>query len=436
MSLSGCAVVNDQVGGAQTGGLLSKEPAPGRERTIDFFNVFGGVAGAAWVQMAALYEQQQTHTGVRVTYAPLSADTQVRLLTSIAAGNPPDVAFVQPEQYPQFSGLGVTTDLGPYLKESGLGEKDFVSAVWDQMTRTGSVYAIPGMVDPNFPLFYNRTLFAENGLDPDAPPQTIEDIDRISEVLLAKSGNNVTQVGTVPWTYYGYSNSMFTLGFAFGGEFVNADNTMVTPDHPGNIQALEWMVDYGRRIGGAGRIAVSPPGQSLPVMATGNVGMMPMTTLDAGNVFTNAPEVDLGSTLFPYAEGLGTRGGATWLGGWSLFIPSEAKNKDSAWDFIRWACTTSEGTAANYEFQNAVPGISVSPAIDVLEGDPQFAVFVDALKNTQNVRPTIPVASTYSQQLDVYVGQAVFGQLSPEQALRRVSDNVNAEWESFTRENS
>lgn len=433
--LSGCAVVSDGVVPAGQEGLrLAKEPAPGRERTIEMYNIWGGLAGNAWVSLAELYEESQPHTAVKITYAPISAETQVRLLTAIAADTPPDVALVTPEQYPQFAGLGVMTPLDDQMAAAGLTGQDYVPAIWDQMTIEGPVYSLPGMVDPNFPLFWNKTLFAEVGLDPEVPPETIDDLDRMADAMLVREGSRVTRIGTIPWDYYGFSNSMFTVGFAFGGRFVSDDNEVATPDHPNVVTGLQWMCDFAQRIGGAGSIAVASPAQTLPVLAGGRVGMMPMTTLDSGNVYTNAPDVDLGAALFPYAEGLGSRGSASWLGGWNLFVPKGCQYPDSAWDFIRFCTATSEGTVANYDAQKAVPGIVTSPALAELEADPLTAIFHEVLMTVQNVRPATPVSGVLAQQLDINVGRAVFGQLTPEQALKTVADVVNAEWDTFRKE--
>lgn len=433
-SLAGCTVVSDGVGAAELSGALDKQPAPGRPRTIELYNQWGGRAGKAWVAMAELYEEIQDEVAVRITFAPPAPDTQVRLLTAIAAESPPDVAFVTPEQYPQLTGLGVTTDLGPYLAASGLGQQNFHPTVWNAMNATGSVYSMPAMVDPNFPLFYNPALLADAGLDPESPPVTLDDLSRMSDAILRREGGRATRIGTMPWNYYGYSNSLYTIGFAFGAHFVSEDNARVTPESPAVVTALEWICDLTERMGGAGNVAVTPPGFSLPVLGTGNVAMMPMTANDASNLAQNS-DIKLASAPFPYAEGYGEPGSATWIGGWNMFIPSKAKDPDAAWDFIRWVTTSTEGTSKNYEEMSNIPGIVQAPALAELEQDPTLGIFAEALRDAQNVRPPIPVASTYTQQLDIFVGQAIFGRISPERAMQRVSEITNAEWDEFRERN-
>lgn len=437
LALTGCAVVSGgAVSAGQQGFRLSKDPAPGRRNTIEMYNIWGGTLGNAWVLLADLYEKSQSHTAVRVTYAPLSGSTQIRLQTSIAAGTPPDVAFCTPDEYPQLAGYGVITPLDGYMAKAGLVEKDYAPAVWNQMTQTGKIYAHPVLVDVNFPLFWNKRVFEDAGLDPETPPKTIDELDAFSDRILKKDGNRVTRIGTVPWDYYGFSNSMFTAGFAFGGKFMSDDNQVATPDDPNVIQGLQWMCDYAKKVGGASHLAVTPPSATLPSIASGNVGMAPMTTTDAVNVYTNGDKetVELGAALFPYAEGLGSPGSATWLGGYDMFIPSKAQNPDAAWDFVQFATVSDAGTRANFTNGTLLPGYTASPALGEFQRDDKVAIYREGLITCKNIRPTIPVAGVYSGSLDIAVSAAVYGQMTPEAALKKVAGQVNSALDQYRKE--
>ncbi|WIB76654.1 extracellular solute-binding protein [Curtobacterium sp. MCPF17_002] len=437
IGLAGCTVISGgAVAADQQGIRLSKDPAPGRAHVVEMYNIWGGTLGNAWVLLAELYEQSQSHTGVRVTYAPLSGNTQIRLQTAIAAGTPPDLAFCTPEEYPQFAGYGVVTRLDGYMRKAGLTEQDYAPAVWKQMTATDGIWAHPVLVDVNFPLFWNKLVFADAGLDPEAPPKTIDELDRFSDAILKKDGRRVTRIGTIPWDYYGFSNSMFTLGFAFGGKFMSDDNQVATPDDDNIVQGLQWMCDYAKKVGGASQLAVTAPSQTLPSIASGNVGMAPMTTTDSSNVFKQGDKakVELGAALFPYAEGLGKPGGATWLGGYDLFIPKESTEHDAAWDFLQFATTSDAGTEANFENATLLPGYTESPVLDEFRKDPTVAVYREGLLAARNIRPTIPVASTYATALDVAVSSAIYGQTTPERALKSVAAQVNSALDEFRKE--
>ena len=53
LALTGCAVVSGgAVSAGQQGFRLSKDPAPGRQNTIEMYNIWGGTLGNAWVLLA------------------------------------------------------------------------------------------------------------------------------------------------------------------------------------------------------------------------------------------------------------------------------------------------------------------------------------------------------------------------------------------------
>lgn len=326
--------------------------------------------------------------------------------------------------------------LDPFIAGESLHQEDFAPAVWEQMTVMGSIYSMPVLVDVNFPLFWNKKVFADADLDPEAPPRTIDELESMSAQILRRESGRVTRAGTVPWDYYGFSNSLFTVGFAFGGTFMSEDNQVVTPDDPAVVDALTWMCDVAAQMGGASRLAVASPSQTLPTIASGTIGMAPMITTDSQNVRQHGdPEtVELGSALFPYAEGQGSEGSATWLGGYNLFIPSEAKDPEAAWDFVRFATLSDEGTLSSFEHGQLLPGYLESPAQQRFTEDAGLAIYREGLLTCRNIRPTIPVAGNYASALDTAVSAAVYGQITPKAAMKRVADEVNAAFDGFRKE--
>jgi multiple sugar transport system substrate-binding protein len=433
---TGCQVIKGGVGDVKEVGGLSKDPAPGRPETIEWYNQFGAASGRALVRLAAEFEKSQDQIGVKVTYAPqATADVQARLLTALAAEDPPDVAFVLPEGATQLAAHGVMTDLAPYLKRDGFGEKDFLAPVWQQMADGAHVWATRLMLDVNFPLYWNKNLFAKSDLDPDVGPKTVDDVERMSKKILKRNGNQVTTAGMTPWSFYGYSNSIFTWGFAFGGTFLSDDGQEVTADHPNNVTALEWMTDYAKSLGGPDRVSVEPPGSTLPAIALGHLGMQPMTTPDLKLVRSASPKIKLGYTDMPYAEGSGKPGSATWLGGWSLFIPSKAKHPHAAWEFIKWLTVSPDGTTKSFREGSNIPTVTSSPGTRLAAKDVNAAPYVAALRQATNTRPNIPVSTELFSELEIVVANAVYGRQTAKSALKQASDTANAAWDKFRKEN-
>ena len=418
-------------------GSLAKPPAPDRKRVIEIYNIWGAPTGSGWVQLAQRYERTHPDVGVRVTFAPTSATGagQPKLFAAIAANDPPDLAQIVPFQTPQFAALGVMTDLTPYFKRSGLSGDDFFAPAWNDMNWKDRIWQMQWDADPNFPFFWNKDLFEASGLDPDRPPRTIDEVDAASQKIIKRSGANVVKIGMIPWDTYGPSNSAVTWGWAFGASFYDQDRGEVTPDNDLAVKALEWMAGYAASVGGASRVAVSPPTITLAPFGTGNVGMAGLVAPNWADVRKAKPNMHVGATLLPFQPpGASKPGDAAWFGGWSMFIPKGAKNPDDAWEFLKWVCTDDGGTAAQWETIGFPPAYKRSPTIQRMKNDPVMAPFYPTLVNAQHARPSMEVSDFYAAQLDVYVQKAVFGEIKPLQAMQTVKELTMNELERFQRE--
>jgi len=433
MLLDACTVTRGTAPISTAG--LAKNPASGRKTTINMFSLWGGPTGQGLAALAKQYEQSQSEIGVRITYAPATGiGVQQKLQVAIASGDPPDVAQIVPYETPQWAALGIMTDLTPYLKRDGLGQKDFIKPAWHDMNYQGKIWQLQWDADPNFPFFWNKDLFEKHGLDPDKPPQTIDEVDEYSKKLLKKSGPNITQIGLIPWQTYGFANSMFTWGFAFGGKFWDPDKQRVTADSEYVVKALEWMVRYAKTVGGANRVSVAPPSLQLNPFATGNIGMAPMVATDYKNIKAAMKNMHIGAGLIPYqAPGADHPGQGAWVGGWAAFIPAQSKRKDAAWDFLKWMSATEAGTAAEWKNVGLVPTY-FGGALETVKKDPVMNPFYTTLFATENVRPNIPVADFFAQSLETEVSKAIFGEKSALAALRTVNSDTQRELDRFKRE--
>jgi multiple sugar transport system substrate-binding protein len=436
LALSGCDVI---VGSAPAAlSSLGKDPAPGRKTVIEIYSPFASNEAVGWNKLATRYEQIQPDIGVKITYAPASDHTgqdNPKLFTAIAGNASPDIANLTPFGTPQWVELGIMTDLTPYLKRDGITADDFFSVAWHDMNYKGRVWQVQWDADPNFAFFWNKDLFEKVGLDPNRPPQTLDEVDEYSQKINQSQHGNITRIGMIPWNVYGFGNSMFTWGWAFGGEFYDPVKQEVTPDNDYVVKALEWMVNYAKSVGGADKVNVSPPNLQLNPFATGNVGMSPLVVPNAQDVKAANPNMHIGATLLPFQGPGATRPGAgAWFGGWSLFIPRGAKHPDEAWEFIKWVSATPEGTQAQWETIGFPPAYKKAPVLDVMRKDPIAGSFYNVLETAQHSRPAIPVGAFYSAQFEQLISDAIYGKMTPLQALKTVKANTMKEWERFNRE--
>lgn len=414
---------------------LDKKPAPGRKINIELYNIWGGQIGQGWVKIAEEFESIQDDIGVRVVFAPGGGGVQQKLFTAISGGNPPDIAQIVPHQTAQWAELGVMHELTADFQASGLTQDDFYPPAWEGMTYQDRVWAMQWNADPNFPFFWNKNLFAESGLDPDVPPSTIDEIEAFSKEILRKDGATITKIGAVPWDVYGNANSIFTWGWAFGGEFYDREREQITPDDEPIVAALQWMTNYAKNVGGADRVAHSPPGLQLHWFSTGNVGMAPLVPPNYRDIRANVTDLEIGTGLLPYQPpGASEPGAGAWFGGWALFVPKGAKHPDAAFEFIRWVTATDEGTRIQWENIGVPTGWRRAPVHDEIKNDPIMAPFHEVLITAQHARPVMLVADFYFQKFEEEVERAIYGLVTPEEALRNVKEETMAELERFRRE--
>lgn len=437
LSASGCGVTFTRGTPPISNVGLDKKPAPGRKHNIELYSVWGAQVGEGVVKLAQRFEQAQNDIGVRVVFAPAGVgggSVQQKLFVAIAGRNPPDIAQLVPSQTPQWAALGIMTDLTDKFKAAGLTKDDFFEPAWPSMEVDGKIWQMQWDADPNFPFFWNKNLFEKSGLDPEKPPETIDELDEYSAKILKKDGANVVTIGTVPWDWYGASNSMFTWGWAFGGTFYDEEKQLVTPDHEQNIKALEWIVNYAKKVGGRERVSVTPPGLQLHPFSTGQIGMSPLVAPNYRDILANVKDMEIGTGKLPYAPPAEGVGAGAWLGGWGMFIPRGARDPDAAWEFIRWVSATPEGTRAQWETVGFPPAYKKSPVLGIMEKDKVFKPYYDVLVSATNIRPPMTVSDYFFQNIDFQVTKALAGELTPAQALRTAREQTNAEIERFKRE--
>lgn len=407
-------------------------PAGDRATVLEFFSSFGGNLFNAFSNIAADYEAIQPDVGIKISYSPGHAENP-RLLTTLAAGDAPDIAMCVDFQNAQYAELGVMSDLTERFNAAGLTEDDFYPAAWSLMLYKDKITHMPFEVDPNFPLFWNKALFTEAGLDPEVGPSTFDEIDAFSQAINKVENGRVTRVGMLPWDTYGFANSIHTWGWSFGGDFFDPEANEVTPDNDNVVAALEWMVEYANSLGGPDKVAVAPPNLGVHNIAAGNLGITPLVAANYRDAIKYNETLELGNGLLPIG-GAGTDPGqGAWTSGWRLFIPNGAKNPDAAWDFIYWITATEEGAASEWKHMGFLPGWTKAAVNEEIRTDPVMSAYYDTLQASRFSKAPIPVGAYFQGQLEEKVSRAIYGELEPRAALEEVKKLTMAEWERFGR---
>ena len=113
-------------------------------------------------QVADRYEA--LHPGVRVVLESAPNGYEERLLTSIAAGRPPDVYLLDSPDIPTFVERGLALDLAPYREALRFRPDSVFGQVADAFRRGESMFALPKDFTPMV-LYANRGVLAAAGVE-------------------------------------------------------------------------------------------------------------------------------------------------------------------------------------------------------------------------------------------------------------------------------
>lgn len=113
----------------------------------------------------------------------------------------------------------------------------------------GEYWAIPTAVR-SLALFYNKDLFEAAGLDPEAPPQTLDEFLEMAQQLTQYDGNgtgieNLVKMGYAP-EMTGQAHHWFreVLIRQYGGVPYSEDNRQVMWNSPEGCEAFKWLSDF------------------------------------------------------------------------------------------------------------------------------------------------------------------------------------------------
>ena len=116
-------------------------------------------------RVADRYEILRPGTRVLLESAPNGYEE--RLLTSIAAGHPPDIYLLDSPDIPTFVDRGLATDLAPFGAELGFAADSIFPQVLDAFRRGGSIFALPKDFTPMV-IYANRAVLEAAGVE--TPP--------------------------------------------------------------------------------------------------------------------------------------------------------------------------------------------------------------------------------------------------------------------------
>lgn len=230
--------------------------APGTDRVEITFMGWGATEEDEGVK-AAIAQFESEQNAIKVTWLHTPENYLEKLLTDIAAGTPPDTAFVGSGDYRTFIRDGLLLDITDKLTADPLvgAENYFIEPQErNRCTQDGKWYGIGSCwVAPH--IYYNADIFAEEGIEPPSnDPEQAWTWDHFVEVATAltkdvngkhpnESGfdpDNMDRYG-VDWPHW--SIPMHSAIIGNNGYWIDPNTGLLAIDQPAATEAMQKLAD-------------------------------------------------------------------------------------------------------------------------------------------------------------------------------------------------
>lgn len=273
----------------------------------------------------------EKETGMKVSLESYEESQLTQKLTiEFASGNSTVDAFMtRPLQEGKiFAKAGWYEPLDEYVKQGGDWDwNDFMKANVDACVEDGKQVSIP-LVNECETLFYRKDLFEAKGI---SVPTTFEELEAAAKALNDPKNEvyGIVSRGNMAAAVTQFSSYLY----GFGGDFIKDGKSVI--DSPEAVEAFKF---YGRLLGSYG-----PPGvvnmswpQAVALFASGKAAMYTDASVMLANMVKEDSKIvgKIGVATMP----AGPKGFKPYMiTSWALAISANSKNKDAAWEFIKWS---------------------------------------------------------------------------------------------------
>ena len=170
-----------------------------------------------------------------------------QLNNAVVAGEAPQIAtilnFRMPTTYAALLPLN-DTPVGNLLEAYDINRDQYVGYIWDIANIDGNQYAIP-LDNTMLGIYYNKDLFREAGLDPEDPPETLEEFETAAGAIAA-TGRYAIHPGAYGQPRW-YRRMWYIFLWQNGGEILNEAGSAAAFNTPAGLEALEYLVSIRER---------------------------------------------------------------------------------------------------------------------------------------------------------------------------------------------
>ena len=415
VALGGCSVIG---GGSN---------AQTQEGVLDVWATWGDDPA----ELQALLDRYSQSSGV-----PVQVSTRMDsddLLEALTGNEPPDVVILSGNDLvAAYDEQGLIEPLDQWITSTGIDLHDIYPAPLAQCEALdGTILCLPWGCDVDA-LFWNKDLFSRAGLDPERPPQTMEElVEYAGKLTIHDDRGDLSQVGFIP-NLTGSQTDLYAG--MFGGSYVSEGESGVVINSQPVRDALNWQTQFldiyaakdlkrfvssftpymtsrhpqyaGRRMS-CGQCHRSSPIQNGKTPGTGfSEGKVAMAIDGQWRVSSNTlsaekSQVNVGIAPFPPPAAHPERASTSVVRGPVVIMPVGALDSEAAAHLLAWMMSPQILAEASYA-HSLLPTGRAAMQDSRFQAFPDFKVFEDLLAHA-NAKPA--VTTPISLDLNETMGQ-------------------------------
>lgn len=293
-----------------------------------------------------------------------------KLITSIAAGNTPDVFELGTTWISKFAQAGELLDITDQISDM---KKDYF--LWESATFDGRIYGVPWLAGTRI-LFYNRDLFKKAGLDPDNPPGSW------SELLSAAK-----KINSLGKDIYGFAifvgepespwQEFLPFAWSNGAKILSVDMKRCVINSAQMLESLEYYKQLSRFS------LLERQSQVNELFAEGKIGIQISGSWNLRFIPRLNPKLNFGVALLPRPD-KGQHNSISFGGGELFVISRHTKHPQVALRLIRFLTRREHIMELVRIQQNVVPAIKGCESDPYYLEHPHQRLFLTQLKTAQS----------------------------------------------------
>ncbi len=400
--------------------------AAAEEITIEYWQYYFEARVTAMNQLIEQFTAE--HPNINIVHNSDIPYDQFRdkIAASVPAGVGPDVVTLFYGWLPAWVDAGYLIPLPEDEFSPGWVESTFTPLVKGSFF-LGKYWALPTAVR-TLALFWNKALYEQAGMDPERPPQNLDEfVDHARKLTTYDESGNIVIQGFAP-EMPGQAHHWFreVLVRQFGGQPFNDDYTKVMWNSPEGCAAFKWLlaleVEYKTGSNDLYDGATQAFLQSKEALHIDG-------SFRLGTIAQNAPDLNFG--VAPLPEGPdGTRStfGSYWTHGLTKKVADDLARAQAATAFLKFI-TTSDAGRLWVKTVGELPAQLEAAKDEVLLSDPKLGAFAAQLPYAH---ATFFVDESKQRQalLDAYDAARLTGQDAC-QALDEAAAIVQALYDEF-----